>query len=413
MFEDAEIALAKLKDTSGGYEPATRKRVAPPRGFEPGVKYDSQGVAQEIITPAVPHLEDEADWNRAVEEMGFTVPEGYRLRLVEAKFDPAAWHRDEQGEDAVTRPIWRYRFAVERAIAGAFSSIEELAKEIRRTRTKPGRVEGDGTLVVSWNDWQLFKSAGDGVKGTIERIYEAHDLVISRVKQLRRLGRRYPRLVVAATGDIVEGCSIYPHQSWELQGDMRDQENVARRLIVQGLKEFAPHFEQIQVIAVGGNHGENRVDGKKINRHDNADCKVFEQAADVLAENSESFGHVSFAIPRDDLAATIQVESWVLALTHGHIAGKGAGGPEGKIYNWYRGQAAGKRPVGDADVLLTSHYHHARFADWGGCAWLQAPTLDGGSPQHLDLTGQDAAPGLLTFGMTPTERVRDLDITWL
>lgn len=293
-------------------------------------------------------------------------------------------------------------------------SLEALAKEIGRVKPKRSQVtDGDETLVVSWNDWQLFKSAGDGVEGTIARIYEAHDLVVQRVKQLRRLGRKYPRLVVAATGDIVEGCSIYPHQAYEIQGDMRDQENAARRLIVAGLKTFAPHFDEIQVLAVGGNHGENRVDGKKVNRHDNADAKVFEQAADVLAENPAAFGHVSFAIPREELAATIQVENWVLGITHGHIAGRGAGGPEGKLHNWYKGQAAGKRPVGDAHVLLTSHYHHARMADWGGCFWLQAPTMDGGSPQHTDLTGEDAAPGLLTFGMTQHERVRDLDWAWL
>jgi hypothetical protein len=29
------------------------------------------------------------------------------------RYDPAAWHRDEQGDDAVTRPVWRYRFIVE------------------------------------------------------------------------------------------------------------------------------------------------------------------------------------------------------------------------------------------------------------------------------------------------------------
>ena len=29
---------------------------------------------------------------------------------------------------------------------------------------------------------------------------------------------------------------------------------------------------------------ENKVDGKKINRHDNADVKIFEQAADIFAE---------------------------------------------------------------------------------------------------------------------------------
>jgi hypothetical protein len=36
--------------------------------------------------------------------------------------------------------------------------------------------------------------------------------------------------------------------------------------------------------------------------------------------------------------------------------------------------------------------------------------MDGGSPQHTDMTGMSAAPGLLTFGVTADERVRDLDV---
>lgn len=414
MLEDAEQALGALLDTSGGYTPARSPRAPAPKGFEPGVKYDPTGVPTEVITPAGPHLPGQPDWDKAVEDMGFTVPEGYTLRLVEAKYDPAAWHRDMAGTDAVTRPVWRYKFAVEVSITGTESSIEALAQQIRKSRPRKALVKtGEGSLVVSWNDWQLFKSAGDGIEGTVQRIYDSFDLVADRVKELRRVGRAYPRLVVAGTGDIVEGCNIYPNQVWELQGDSRDQENVGRRLIVEGLKSFAHLFEEIQVVAVGGNHGENRIEGKRNNRHDNADCKVFEQAADVLSEREDLFGHIRFMIPTEDLAATVSVEDWVLGLTHGHIAGRSAGGPEAKMLGWYAKQAAGKRPAGDADVLLTSHYHHFRAADWGGCMWLQAPTMDGGSPYFEDSSGSSAPAGLLTFGMTPNERMRDLDVTWL
>lgn len=410
MLEDAEDALADLTDrTTKDYEPARREREAHPKGFEPGVDMRTPG-RWLVTTPPIERLTGgEAEWRTALEALVPDIPEGWRVRLVEMRYDPAAWHRDAKGEDAVTRPVWRYRFAVEE-ISEASTNIDELVQEVKRLRMrKPKPVGGEGTLVVSWNDWQLFKSAGDGIEGTIARIYDSFDATLDRVAELRRLGRSYPRLLVAASGDLVEGCAIYPHQSWELQGDSRDQENAGRRLIVAGLKRFAAHFDEIQVLAVGGNHGENRIDGKKINRHDNADQKIMEQAADILSESGR-FGHIQFRVPHEELAATLEVEGWVLGLTHGHIAGKGAGNPETKIFNWFKGQAAGKKPAGDADVLLTSHFHHARVADWGGCVWLQAPALDGGSPQHSDLTGMDAAPGLLTFGMTREERMRDYEV---
>jgi hypothetical protein len=410
VFEDAQDALTDLTDrTTADYEPARAPRQSHPKGFEPGVVRTPGKWL--VTTPPMQTLgEDEASWQRAVDSLGLEVPEGWRVRLVEMRYDPAAWHRDAVGEDAVTRPVWRYRFVVEENPAVGAGNIDELVKRVEAAQVpRVPAIGGEGTFVVSWNDWQLFKNAGDGIEGTVARILESFEVVIERVTELRAMGRSYPRLLVVATGDIVEGCAIFPHQSWELQGDGRDQRNAGRRLIVMGLQRFAEHFDQIQVLAVGGNHGENRIDGKRINRHDNADCEVFEQAADVLAMNS-AYDHISFSVPHDELAATIEVEGWVLCGTHGHIAGKGAGGPEAKLYGWYKGQAAGKRPPGDADILVSSHYHHARLADWGGCLWLQAPTLDGGSPQHVDLTGQDAAAGLLTFGVTRTERMRDYEV---
>lgn len=413
MLEDADEVLRDLTDrTSEAYSPARSARQAHPKGFEPGIDMREAGKWL-VTTPPMAQMANEEAWQVALDALGVDVPDGWRVRLVEMRFDPAAWHRDEPGQDAVTRPVWRYRFAVEEDPGESTGNLDELVQQVRaEPKSRRADVGGEGTLVVSWNDWQLFKAVGDGIEGTVRRIYASFDHVIERVAELRSVGRMYPRLVVVASGDIVEGCAIYPHQSWELSGDSRDQENAARRLIVDGLKAFAQHFDQVQVLAVGGNHGENRIDGKKINRHDNADVKVFEQAADILSESGR-YDHVQFHVPKEDLAATLEVEGWVLGTTHGHIAGKGAGNPEVKIYNWYKGQAGGKMPAGDCDVLVTSHYHHERKADWGGCLWMQAPAMDGGSPQFVDLTGMNAKPGLLTFGMTPEERVRDYEVAAL
>ena len=126
---------------------ARRARPNHPKGFEPGVKFDAEGNPEQITTPPTAHLGNEDEWNTAVEAMGYTVPAGYRLRLVEAKYDPAAWHRDTQGEDAVTRAVWRYRFAVEQSTSAedAFDHVATL-KPLRRNRSavKPsltGRVD--------------------------------------------------------------------------------------------------------------------------------------------------------------------------------------------------------------------------------------------------------------------------------
>jgi hypothetical protein len=405
-FEEA------LKSEANLYQPARRERTNAPSGFEPGIRYESSGV-QVITTPPMEHLANEDDWQRAVEALGVEVPAGWRLRLVEARYDPAAWHRDAVGEDAVTRPVWRYRFKVEPDLGTAANNLDELVAEALKAKPpKPAKRKGvPATQVIIWADWQLFKSAGDGIHGTVDRITRSWAATLSAKREWAHAGFDVNDLVIIGNGDIVEGCSIYPNQAYEITGDMRDQTNAARRLIVGGVKALAPHYETVRGSVVGGNHGENRQNGKRVNRHDNGDAAVFEQAADVLAENQEAFGHVAWQIPRDELAATIDVRGWVLGHQHGHLSA-GSGNPEAKMRGWYEKHAAAKTPVGDSHVLCTSHFHHERLADWGaddrvrsGCKGVQCAAMDGGSPVFADLFASESPPGLTTFLVTEDHRM--------
>jgi len=73
----------------------------------------------------------------------------------------------------------------------------------------------------------------------------------------------------------------------------------------------------------------------------------------------------------------------------------------------------GKQPAGEASVLVTGHYHHLRVVATGGArTWIQAPSLDNGSPWYTRQTGEAAPSGLLTFtaGRGGWDRLRVL--TW-
>lgn len=140
---------------------------------------------------------------------------------------------------------------------------------------------------------------------------------------------------------------------------------------------------------------------------DNDDLAIVEQVAEILAANSEAFGHVKFAIAKDALTLTIPSAGWIIGITHGHIARAG-GGTEAKLQRWWEGQAAGRQPIGDSDVLVTGHYHHLRVADWGGCVWLQAPAMEGGSEWWRVSSGQMSQIGMLSFVTTEEQRVSDV-----
>ncbi|MDV6291275.1 hypothetical protein R2F25_38335 [Streptomyces sp. UP1A-1] len=111
---------------------AQTQRVYPaaPRGWESGVRYEPGGTMVVTTPPAETQPGGEEDWRARVEEMGLEIPDGFRVRLVEAKHDPAAWHRDKQGDDAVTRAVWRCRYVIEPAAPAWLS-----ARRRRRPRT--------------------------------------------------------------------------------------------------------------------------------------------------------------------------------------------------------------------------------------------------------------------------------------
>lgn len=289
--------------------------------------------------------------------------------------------------------------------------IEPLIANAMRHKPKKKTYEGSSVLTVVLADWQIGKADHGGVEATIERIIEAREAVIERAKALRKVGRGVSSLNVLWTGDSIEGClGHYPSQTFAVELDRRDQVKVTRRLLTDSLQAWSKHFEEITVAAVAGNHGENRNGGKAFTGvQDNDDLAIVEQVAEILAANPDAFGHVRFAIARDALTLTIPAAGWIVGITHGHIANRGAN-PEGKLQRWWEGQAAGRQPIGDADVLVTGHYHHLRVSDWGGCVWLQAPAMEGGSEWWRQATGQVSQIGMLTFVSTETERVTDIAI---
>lgn len=290
--------------------------------------------------------------------------------------------------------------------------IEPLIAQAMKHKPKKRTYEGTSTLNVSLADWQIGKADGDGVEGTIARIIDCRDALIERVRELRKIGRPIAHLNVLWTGDSIEGCvGHYASQTFSVELNRRDQTKVTRRLLTDALQSWSQHFETVTVAAVGGNHGEYRNGkGKSFTGiDDNDDLAIVEQVSEILAANPETYGHVRFAIARDSLTLTIPSAGWILGITHGHLSRNGATA-EVKLRQWWEKQAAGRQPIGDADVLVTGHYHHLRVADWGGCVWLQSPALDGGSDWWKATAGEVSQPGMLTFVMSEQQRITDVAV---
>ncbi|MFJ5532476.1 hypothetical protein [Streptomyces sp. NPDC093261] len=386
-----------LADRIGPPEHPDARRERHPHGFDPGARFVG-GEPAEVTLRLDTVPEDEARWRDEIQRVtGLRLPEHRKVELTQVRY----W-----GEPA--QPMVYCRFAItDRASTPEAVDTAALLAQLRGGERRPRTAfTGETTLCLSWNDWQVAKSAGGGTAGLAERLDAAFDQAAERARELRRIGRDLGRLVVLGGGDIVEGCTIYPNQAYEIDGDRRAQVRNAVTFALDGLDRLAPLFKDVTVLVVGGNHGENRIAGNRTTRSDNDDCAVFEHAARA-AERDRRLSHVRFSIADGELAKTLDVHGWILGTTHGHVFARGSGSAEAKAYRWYSGQAAGHRPAGDCDLLVTHHYHHFAARDWGGCMWIQTPALDGGSDHFTDATGQGADPGMLSWVMSPDKRFAD------
>jgi predicted phosphodiesterase len=383
-LDDAIDNLLKTSENNTTQQMESRKRSAE---WTPGVSWDGN---EGLVTTEPIVGDTHPDWSGVLRMWGLD-PDNF------AVVEPVLFNvwGDTQG---VLNRQWKGK--VVRKGAKERADIDHLIQEIRKhkPREKKPFVEGGASLVVCAADWQVGKKDGDGLKGLVGRWLQAIDDVETRYKELKKMGRPIESITVLCLGDLVEGCDgHYDIQTFTVEVDRRDQVKIARRLLRDALIRWSKFAPEITVAAIGGNHGENRKNGKAFTTlNDNDDVALVESVAEIFAANPEAYGHIRFAIPTDSLSLTVEAGTKIIGITHGHLARNGQG-VEGKLRRWIADQTLGRNKIGDCDILVTGHYHSLKMADWGGVKWLQAPALDGGSVWWSQSTGETADVGVLTF----------------
>ena len=319
------------------------------------------------------------------------------------------WSRD------LNKMLWKhtYSFALSRRGKTQAPVIDPL-EILRSLRVSPvgystPNWDDDSTFVLDWSDWQTGKAEGGGTEAFIVRFQGAIKMAIERVEHLRQIGRSVKELVIIGGGDMVEGCVIYPQQSFHIDMNRREQIRFTVATILEGLYALSPMFDSVRVVVAPGNHGEHRINGNRTAIGDNDDLLVFEMA-EVAVLNDPNMQHVKFEIAERELSITTKIRGWVYGVTHGDVFGKGAGAVNVKAFNWFKMMAANRHEVGMSDVLVTHHFHHEAMADWGKTLWIQSPALDGGSAYFREATGHDAESGMMSWVVTTRSKLQDKQI---
>ena len=238
---------------------------------------------------------------------------------------------------------------------------------------------------------------------TIEIVVKSVASAKARMEQLTKAGYELGELIIIFGGDIVEGCNNTPQGAWGLEMGQRQQIEGAVSLGLYILDELAPSFETVQVLAVRGNHGENRINGGRGTTPEDNNDTMIAGLIRQAAERDQYLAHVTFTIADDEAGVwTTTQQGWKIGTTHGDVYGKGISGStvERKVNAWYKNMAAGRDPLGQVDVMVTHHYHHSQSADYGSWEWHQTPAQDGALSEYFrQVSGHYSKPGVLSFVM--------------
>jgi predicted phosphodiesterase len=369
-----------------------------PKGWEPGIDTAKGLLTHLSDAPAAP-----SDWSDIIRELGL---------------DPTGWTVDENQPvqvrtwDSGEKRMYYYRATVLPVSDVATSpDVELLIREVKRRKPQPPKnVLAERALVICLADWQAGKSDHGGVEALVERLMALKDAVPKRVKEAAKAGRPISHLYVVGMGDMVEGCDgHYDQQTFSVALDRRQQVRLVRRMLTDLLTDWSKLPARMVVGCVPGNHGENRRGSKSFTTfEDNDDLAVFEQVQEILGQNPDAYGHISFVIPDGDMTITLDVCGTVVSFAHGHQF-SGSGLALNKAKTWWKNKMASLHATGDARVLVYGHYHHLQVLQDGPRTIFGCPSNDGGSRWFEERGGPTTACGTLTF-VVDKDGWRDLAI---
>jgi hypothetical protein len=368
-------------------------------GWEPGFVWDGRK-GSITLEPGTESGASRAQFTALLSELAEAIGEDPDLYEIVGDIQVRRWQQTPGDEY-----LYYHRATITRKAGGAEGDpdVDALLAEVRKrgTRKVPSTDTTGAGLVVAMGDWQVGKSDGDGVEGTVERLAAIPAHIEARWKALRRIGVPLEVVYLCFAGDLKESCNgHYTQQQFRTVLNNRDQRKIIRHSAERVIDRAAAFAPRVAVKVVGGNHGEEREGGKShTDFADNVDVAVIEDIAYAYS-HTDRYPHVSFAIPNDDLTLTFDHDGTVVGLAHGHQAGFGSGDPRTKIHNWWKGQMDGQQPIGDADILVTAHYHHPWMIRRGARTHFGCPSLDGGSDWFRNQTGQHAPPQTLSFVVT-------------
>ena len=328
-------------------------------------------------------LADGVDFLDFLEEAGYS-PDKYE---VVGNPRTSRWQR----YDGEWLTSYRFTFRLKTEVADLPALFAAAKKNVKVG--KP--VASEKALVVCWSDLQIGKvDHRGGIEQLLARVEDVKAQLISQVKR-----EKPSRIVVMDVGDLIENFSNAANLQQLRTNDLSimQQLDVAATILWELLKDLVALVPDVTYASVGSNHCQWRVQ-KQVVGTPTDDWGIFigRQLARLAAEKELPIRF--FEPATHDESLTIDVFGHRIGLIHGHQANRPDGVPD-----FWRKSSFGNSPLSAATILVSGHFHHLRVQELGADSrgrsrfWVQAATLDNGSGWFMRSSGEDSAPGLVTF----------------
>ena len=255
------------------------------------------------------------------------------------------------------------------------------------------RKKHEEVCVVHLSDTQIGKKTKsyDSLVAA-ERIKRFGDTV-EKILTNRRTGAKVNKAVLMIGGDIVEGETIFPHQSWCVDSDLWEQSiKNAPRIISDLIIHMASIFRHVHVYSVPGNHGRSQPKNAGASPRTNFDM-ISTQITRLIVSKVYNSNRVSWDIDHDDFYRVIPVLGQNILLIHGDQISGGGGiggypltGLARKIAGW-----TSSIPE-EWDSIFLGHFHRPMSGVIQNKMFFANGTTESDNEFALEVIGESGRP---------------------
>ncbi|MES2208575.1 MAG: hypothetical protein V4515_00065 [Chloroflexota bacterium] len=322
--------------------------------------------------------------------------------------------KDAEARRAHARELSREREQLQ-AVAGERSFrayLDRLVRDVaprldpppRFREAKSGGEAVEETLLLLLSDWHAYEQVRpERVLGLNEynaaicarRAWRVVNSARSIAAKMRAGGWRFPRLVVAANGDMISG-TIHEVEKHNDAPSVIQAAIGCGLLLAEGLRDLAASFEEVTVYGTSGNHG-RLPDHKRVSQKDPTrswDYLIYSIARQALADVPA----VKFVLP-ESYSVVYPVEGWQVYQGHGHDIKSWQSIPFYGISRTATGLNALRVAAGSPiHYFLFSHFHNPGSICAPGSEYFVNGSLIGGTEFSVNGLGRCDRPSQWLLG---------------